>query len=230
MKKLFFLFWILSHQLFAQKWFFNAHLTWENIRRSKQSSVEQRIIIPNFIDTSFTTQYNAGNGIGFQVQIEKVVNNLSFSTGVHFSPKREYSTERTFLLFYDDNRVLTKGEGIRTVAWKNEIEIPLKISYYFHIPKHSLMLIPAFSLLLGTTKNQSIFQIESPYSFKEVFIINTDFFIKRLTYQVDLSLGYQINDKSILTLGYFFQHNFVSQDYPYLLKGAKFGIKWQLNK
>jgi hypothetical protein len=29
------------------------------------------------IDTTFTTQYNAGNGIGFQVQIEKVVNNLT---------------------------------------------------------------------------------------------------------------------------------------------------------
>lgn len=198
--------------------------TWE------KNLIEEKVFIPNLIDTSFTTQYNAGNGIGFQVQIEKEVNNLSFSSGVNFSPKREYTTERTFILFFDDNRVLTKGEGIRIVAWKNEIEIPMKISYYFRIPKHSLMVIPAFSLLLGTAKNQRTFQIESPYSYRNIFIENTDFFIKRLTYQMELSLGYQINDKNILTLGYFFQRDIVSKDYPYLLQGARLGVKWQINK
>ncbi|PKQ67872.1 hypothetical protein [Raineya orbicola] len=229
MKKIFFLFWILSHQLFAQKWFVNATMSWENIRRGKQTLIESKINIPNFIDTSFITKYNAGNGMGLQIQIEKTGKNLSFSTGVHFSPKREYSTERTFQIFFDDNRVLSKGEGIRKVTWQNEIEIPLKISYYFRFPKQSLMLIPSFSLLLGTTKNQVIHLIDSPYSFRSVWFNNTDFFIKRLTYQADLSLGYQINDKSTLTLGYFFQKDMISQDEPYLLRGIRFGIKQQLD-
>ncbi|MCS6794847.1 MAG: hypothetical protein NZ516_02705 [Raineya sp.] len=215
-----------SNSLLAQKnWFLSGNISWENIRESNQKQVEKRIVIPSLIDTTYMLTNRAGNGIAFQLQVEKRKENFSFATGFHFIPLRKYTTEPTLLFFRDNNGNLVQGEGIQQVVWKNEIEIPLKFSYYLSIPKSPIFLIPSLSLIFGTCTNQIIFSFQKPYSFNNSFFASSNFFIKRIAYQAELTLGYQLKNLDILTLSYFLQDNIFSKDYPYNLKGVKFGYK-----
>lgn len=205
------------------KWWVSGHIGYDNIFAQKQKKVIVDYDTP--IDTNITITHKKGHGMILSFQIEKRWENFSIASGINFIPVRSFSENGLAFLFSADTTQLqaTLLQQKTSYSWNNEIELPVRFRYYFQIPKSKFSFAPSFSFILGTATNKIILEYPD-VSINKTLINESTWFFKRFTYQFDLSLFYKIDEKNLLSLGYYRQYNIKSNDVFYILRGFKFGI------
>lgn len=220
------LFLFFAYVAHAQKkWIISGQIGYESTKESKDfknGRENVRFTLQELsIDTTLEINRKIGRGLALNFLLERKWRDFSLGIGLNFIPKREYTTKN--IPFVINSQSLKLGEQI--YVWDKEIEIPLRARYYFKIPKYKLNLAPSFTFLVGTTKNYLEHRIyEIPDFNKKFRFSDSDWFVQRIAYQLDLSVFYQISDLNMISIGYYRQYDLISSDAKYMISGIRIGV------